>query len=717
MLYTNNDITIYRIKDKFKIIQNNIIDITDDELTSLIDNYLENIMHSDEKVIHSDMISQILWFKKDFDYSQLILRHLENYLKEKKIGIRNSIKKGVFDIETGLNNLIKNYYDKIYTSFIGNNKEIISLGLSKLYNQIITDPSLLSFLKSEISSLDKNNINSIIKLISVMKDISEVNPEIKSYNWFLFLISSSFVTIIEENNNIYYPVSENVKQIINFRKNLSLYQKIETIYSFVGKDINIIFDPIKTILFKSFIEIIKTCSMLELHYLVNNYKKTFESILAYENTKNEFTSQFLIFIIKNEKTQNFKLENFIKCYQTVKHLFPNSGKPQELINNKISEIFVDEKSQKYLLDIITQNINIHYKTFDNNNFETNSIYLLHILNESRDILCFCLYIKNKDIFIEKYNRMLINRILHKPNMTIERIYYSLLYQTFGVIQTYKTNKILTDMENTLEDRKKFSNIINTIKQNDTSNLPNKPTCYNIIDKMTVTTTSYDNWDINQTEGVVNDSILNSFKSNSIITSLMDLYNKFYKSTYINKRKLNWYLHFGEIVFNFNEIEFKMLPIQFIILEYIHKTPDVVKEDLINFPLLIGYNINFKKSIISSLLLGKIIKIENNKIKINTEIDNITTNYIDLFFTSSGYIDIWNNRREQELQLSREEVLSSCITHFLKKESCNKTDLYYKIKKSIDLFDFNIEFLDKVINDMIEKDYIKYNDDKIEKIIW
>ena len=192
MLYTNNDITIYRIKDKFKIIQNNIIDITDDELTSLIDNYLENIMHSDEKVIHSDMISQILWFKKDFDYSQLILRHLENYLKEKKIGIRNSIKKGVFDIETGLNNLIKNYYDKIYTSFIGNNKEIISLGLSKLYNQIITDPSLLSFLKSEISSLDKNNINSIIKLISVMKDISEVNPEIKSYNWFLFLISSSF---------------------------------------------------------------------------------------------------------------------------------------------------------------------------------------------------------------------------------------------------------------------------------------------------------------------------------------------------------------------------------------------------------------------------------------------------------------------------------------------------------------------------------------------
>jgi len=717
MLHTNNDITRCEIKDKFNIIQNNIIDITDDELTSLIDNYFENIMHSNEKVIHSDIISQILWFKKDFNYSQIILRHLENYLKEKKIGIRNSIKKGVFDIETGLNNLIKNYYDKIYaSSILCNNDSIISLGLSKLYNQIITDPSLLTFLKSEISTIDENNINSIVKLITVIKKISEFNPEIKSYNWFLFLISSSFVTIIEENNNIYYPVPERIRHIINFRKNLSLYQKITTLYSFVGKDIDIILDTIKNVLFKSFIEIIKTCSMSELHYLVNNYKKTFESILAPENTKNEFTSQFLIFIIKNEKNKNFKLENFIKCYQTVKNLLSNSGKPQELINNKISEIFSNEKSQEYLLDIITQNINIQYKICNSNYLANQSVYL-RILNDSQNIFCFCSNIINKDIFIEKYNRMLINRILHNPNMVIEKNYYAFLYNNFGVTQTYKTFKIITDMENTLEDRKNFSKIINTIKQNDTLNNSIKMICYDIIDKMSVITSSYNNWDINQTEGVVNNSILNSFESNSIIISLIDLYNNFYKSTYANKKKLNWYLHFGEIVFIFNEIEFKMLPIQFIILEHIHNMQEIVKEDLINFPLLIGYNINFKKSIISSLLLGKIIKIENNKIKINTEINNITTNYIDLFFTSSGYIDIWNNRREQELILSREEVLSSWITHFLKKESSDKTDLYYKIKKSIDLFDFNIEFLDKVINDMIEKDYIKYNDDKLEKIIW
>ena len=280
----DNKVT-HKINDKFNIIQNDIEYITNEKLTSLIDNYFENIMYSNEKVIHSDLISQILWFRKDFDYSQIILRHLENYLKEKKKAIRNSIKKGVFEIESGLNSLIKNYFDKIYTSviFVSNNKKIISFGLSQLYNQIITDPSLLVFLKAEISSLDENNVNSIIKLTSVMKTISEVNPDIKSYYWFLFLISSSFETVVEENNNISYPVPENYKHLINFRKNLSLYQKIETIYSFVGSDIVFILNNIVTSLFGTFIEIMKTCSILELQYLVNNYKKVFESIFAHQH--------------------------------------------------------------------------------------------------------------------------------------------------------------------------------------------------------------------------------------------------------------------------------------------------------------------------------------------------------------------------------------------------------------------------------------------------
>ena len=773
--FNDDNKVIYKITDKFNIIQNDIEYITNDELTSLIDNYFENIIYSNGKVIHSDLISQILWFRKDFDYSQIILRHLENYLKEKKIAIRNSIKKGVFDIESGLNSLIKNYFDKIYTSiiFVSDNKNIISFGLTQLYNQIITDPPLLVFLKAEISSLDENNVNSIIKLTSVMKTISDVNPDIKSYNWFLFLISSSFGTVIEENNNISYPVPENHKQIINFRKNLSLYQKIQTIYSFVGNDIHIILNNIVTSLFVTFIKIMKTCSILELYYLVNNYKKVFESIFSHENIliqnkniKDIFTNQFLIFIVRIEKEKNIKLENIVKCFQTVYKLFTPSGISRDFIIQKISGIFSNESSQNYLLNIINRNINtntnininINININTNTNTNTNTKEILDIinqgintkikekLNDSCNIISFCAIISNKDIFIERYNKMLINRILYKPNILNERAYYKILEYGFGTKLTYKTNKILTDMESTLQDKEEFNKVIDSIKNQNKvltdmeSTLQDKEEfnkvidsiknqnkvlknlvssrCYDFINKMNVITSSYNNWDINQIEGIIGDDILTNFKSNYIIANMMEIYNKFYEFRYENKRKLNWYPHFGEIVFDFNEIEFKMLPIQFMILEHINKIKEIHKDDLINFPILFGYNNHFIKSIISSLLLGQIIKLDENKIKINLDnTTNITTNYIDLFFTSSGYTDIWNNRREQELVVSREEVLSSWINHFLKKESYNKTDLFYKIKKSIDLFDFNIDFLDKVINDMIIKDYIKYNGDKIEKIIW
>jgi hypothetical protein len=274
------------------------------------------------------------------------------------------------------------------------------------------------------------------------------------------------------------------------------------------------------------------------------------------------------------------------------------------------------------------------------------------------------------------------------------------------------------MEYTLQDRENFIKIADIIKKE------NKPyqhsigyKCDDIVNVMNIVTSSYNNWDVNQTEGIVGGDVLTNFKSDYILTNMMYVYSKFYESRYENKRKLNWYPHFGEIVFDFNGTEFKMLPIQFMILEHIHKMNEISKEDLINFHIFAGYNEHFRKSIVSSLLLGGIIKLSESKFKINSDITKVTTNYVDLFFTSSAYADIWNARREKELVLSREEVLSTWINHFVKKEPIDKIGLFSKIKKSMDLFDFTSEFLDKVINDMIKKDYIRYNEEKLEKIVW
>ena len=692
------------MEDKFAIIQNDISNLSNDELISKLDNYFENLfLNSNQRVFHIDLILQIIRFRKDIDVSEIILRHLDNYLKEKKISIRNSIKKGNFEIDSGLNSLIKNYFDKINIcySFISDNQKIMSYGLSQLYHKIITDPSLLTFLTYEISSLEESNINSIKKLTTVMKKISIVNPDIKSYQWFLFLIASSIRTIMDKNINKTYPISnENYQQIINFKENLSLYQKVETFYSYIGNDIRIITNSIISILFDSFIKIMNSCSLLELYYLIEYNKNIFETIFKYDTDLNhQFTNQLFVFIIRIEENKQINLKNFIKCFQTIHDLLLPSGNSRDIINMHISDIFSNENSQKLLLDTI--NINI----------------ITNKINDLSNILYFCSNIKNKDIFIEKYNHMLINRLIYKPNILIERKYYDVLQYIFGDKLLYKTNKILIDIECTIHDKENFIKLSDVIKKENKPYQDLNGYNYDIVNIMNVITSSYNNWDANYSEGIIPNDFLKKYKNAYILLNMMYIYSEFYKLRYENKRKLNWYPHFGEIVFDFNGIEFKMLPIQFIILEHIYKVNKISKNDLINFQIFSGYNEHFKKSIVSSLLLGGIIILEDSNIKINSDISKITTNYIDLFFTSSGYADIWNIRRENELILSREEVLSTWINHFLKKELLEKIELMSKIKKSMDLFEFNIDFLDNVINDMITKDYIKYNKEKLEKIIY
>ena len=692
------------MEDKFAIIQNDICNLSNDELISKLDNYFENLfLDSNQRIFHNDLIIQIIHFRKDIDVSEIILRHLDNYLKEKKLAIRNSIKKGNFEIDSGLNNLIKSYFDKINicSYFILDNKKIMSYGLSQLYHKIITDPSLLTFLIYELSSLEKSNINSIKKLTTVMKKISIVNPDTKSYQWFLFIIASSIKTIMDKNINKTYPISnENYQQIINFKENLSLYQKVETFYSYVGIDIRIITDSITGIIWSSFIKIMNSCSSLELYYLIEYNKNILKTIIA-TDLNHSFTNQLFIFIIlQEEKHKNLiNLKNFIKCFQTIHELVLPSGNSRDKINAKISEIFSNEDSQNVLLETINKTI------------------LTEKINNLYDILYFCSNIKNKDIFIEKYNRMLINRLLHKPNIYIERKYYEVLYNIFGDKLLYKTNKILTDIEYTIEDKGNFIKLSDNIKKENKIFQDSVGYNYNIVTVMNVVTSSYNNWDINYSEGIILDNFVKKYNNDYILLNMMYVYSEFYKLRYKNKRKLNWYPHFGEIIFDFNEIEFKMLPIQFILLEHIYKVTIISKNELINFQIFSGYNEHFKKSIVSSLLLGGIIILEDDNIKINSNTSKIASNYIDLFFTSSSYADIWSVNREKELILSREEVLSSCINHFLKKESLEKIELMFKIKKSMDLFEFTIDFLDNVIVDMCNKKYIKYNQEKLEKIIW
>jgi len=703
------------LRDKFKIINDDISKISDEELTELLDNYFENLLVSGEKVIHPDLLSQIFWFKKNFDSTNLIIKHLDNYLKQKKTSIRTNIKKGNFEIDTGLNKLIETYCENIdiFSTYVHDKDKVVKLSLTKLYEQIISDPALISYLKSEVSQLDDSNQRDLMKLSVVLKKISMINPELKSYQWFLFLISSSLSTVAEESNSQSYPVPERFQRIINFRKVLSFYEQVEKYYKFVNTDVNIVLTGITTILLKDLIEIMNTCTIKELISLIHNYKPVLEKIfvnstimLEGKNIKDLFTVHFFMFLEKLDKSkQKIDLDVLINCFQEVNSLLNANGNSRDIINNKLSQIFSNEDSQNYLLEKINQSILTVEDKVDE------SIY---------GILSMCSNIREKDKFVEKYNRYLVNRILFKPNIQVERNFYNILQSKFNDRLVAKTNKIITDMEYTLSDRENFGNVLSSglsISLDTTNKGYDLTKMKSNLSKLSVVTTSFNNWDINQQEGILSYETISKNKNQYQLIDTLYTYDKFYQKRYNSKRKLNWYPHFGEVTFTYLNKDIMMLPVQFIVLEHIQKEKTVNKDNMMKSEILSGYNENFRKSVITSLIIGGIVTATQNNLSVSSNIEKISSDFITLFFNSTNYAEVWDKRREEELVMNRKDVLSACANHYVKQSSVTIDALYDKIKVTMTLFDFTKVDLQEVVDMMVSKDYFAINDTVITKLLW
>jgi len=682
--------------DKFNIIENPIKDIYKQDIIPLIDNYLENLLVCDEKIIHPDFFLSLSFFKIDIDYNKLIIKHLENYLKQKKLSIRSNIKKGNFELEI-LIKLIENYSDKIKKIYqISNDPIIKKIASSQLYEEIILENSLNSFLKSELSTVDESKLKTVNLLINKMKDIQENNPETKSYQWFLFLIASSLCSTVEENFNKKLPISEDYQNIINFSTNANFCNKIYNFYkdSPASKEINIIICSSVKLLIEKLIDIFNTCTLNQINKVKKVNYETFDIIinklnLPFENKliRDIITSKFFIIIDQQIKDFNNKitlLNELTECFQIFEKIINNSSTTRDIIDLKISTIFSNESTQNYLIETI------------HNNIIKNDIDDQILIN----ILGFCSGIKDKDKLIDKYNRFLILRILNKPKIMIEKLYLSILNDKFGDKLLFKTNKIITDMENSVKDNSNFKEL--ELKD---------------FDKLNVLTTSYNNWDINQQEGLLVVTHEDSLGSN--LYKHLQIYEDFYTKRYANKRKLYWYPHFGEITFDYLGKEIKMLPIQFLILEYVFANNNILtKDNLINAKFLSNYNLSFKQSLISSLVFGRILVIKET-ISVYKTVLNISSDFINIFFSTTDYGNIWENKRQEELIMNRQDVISSQINHFLKKNSLNKEDLFTMVCENIKVFDCkdSKELFNKTIDYMIDKDYIKYNDTMLEKLFY
>lgn len=675
--------------DKFHIIENQIENVSKDELVSLLNNYIENIFLSDEKVLISDLITQILYFKNDINFNNIMINHFTEFLKQKKNFVRNSIKKGNFEMEH-LIKLIDNFNQKfVKFDYLENTNYIKMKSKERLFEEILSDPSIINFLKNELCDISDNNKKTYIALFDIVKDISTYSGS-ESYFWFLFLVSSCMEKTIEEISNKSLPVPKTYENLLHFISLLTYFKNMMDFFSFVTYDVDKIYYNCISHFYNMVKVIFENNSINEIITVFDNNLDIIKKIVSIPNLKyndkniKDFLSLQLVNFIntkltKNEDNSFNTIYNLGQLLNIFNNLLDNYPYAQNLINVKISDFFLKEENQNILIE------SIHQKILEGSE-----------LNEFIGYFNFV----DKDRLIAKYNRKLIERLLHKPNIEQEKKYCNIIGEKLNEKLLFKTNKIIDDVE-------KNKNVVDNLKS---IKLPD----WFDNENVNFMTMSYGNWDIDQNEGLNKTDII----SNYSIGRYMTVYDNFYNQKYENRRKLYWQLHFGEAIIRYHEKRIKLMPIQLYILEYIFEKKSINKDELMSVEFLKGYNDNFRKSLISSLILGGILKISDNNITINPDTENISSDYIDIFFTTSNYGEILEKMREENLMLSREDILSANINHYVKQNPTHKKELYEIIKRKLSVFFFlENNFYEKVITSMIDKEYIRIDDEIISKILW
>ena len=125
---------------------------------------------------------------------------------------------------------------------------IYKLGICLLYEHLLTQPSLINFLQKEMAELNETKKLGIMKICKFIKIISDYNPTLKIYQWFLLIISSSLNIVMENTNNNIYPVPEKYQIMYNFNSNMEFFIKAIDYYEFLKPDTHIIGNKISNMI-------------------------------------------------------------------------------------------------------------------------------------------------------------------------------------------------------------------------------------------------------------------------------------------------------------------------------------------------------------------------------------------------------------------------------------------------------------------------------------
>jgi hypothetical protein len=682
--------------DKFGIIENHLAHEDKKKVASKIENYFENLLNSDIRVLIPDYINQVIWFEginaDDFTINMDV--HIKNYLIQRRNNMRTFIKKENFEF-SNLNKFLKNFITKLEylnTMMKSQENKVVKEGIRQLTNLIISDSLIMLFIEEQVILFDKNLKTEIETLLNLTKTLGKYDS------------NETFVKMLKTIGNVFkkhlvnmeeYPLPENIKRIQKLSDNIKFCTTVKAYYKFVGDEFKVFGLPLIHLIIENLTDIIHSNTLEEIEFTFENIWLDFSKIVL----DNQFDG-------KEELVSNLSKE--IVCL--IDKVLKQSGESNvfKLINIlKYVDQLVDKQDCK---DIINQKIATSLSSEDlleQIHSTVNDLISENKSTEALKLLKFVSNVKDKDVFISKYYQFLIKRLMDTISkfeiksskndsskftsyIECEKHILEFLKLKFGDKLCYKINKVIIDTELSYDDNLNFD----------------KLTAGTFDNKMTVITTSFSNWDVNQTEGIVTNKIVETIKQTQLGKHLRN-YLHYYELRYSNKRIINWFPHFGEVSVTYLNQDLLMLPIQFMVVEMFNDSERVAITQIQSANFFSNYTEKFRSDIIGSLVAAGLFKIQGDTMVLMSS-GIFKSNLIEVFFTSSDYSSIWDQQRREELCHTREEVTNAVINTVIKNNNNGLTfdELFNLVKSRIQVFELDQTVFIKSVEYMCKSDYIK-----------
>lgn len=400
-----------------------------------------------------------------------------------------------------------------------------------------------------------------------------------------------------------------------------------------------------------------------LEYLKNNYKKI-NTLLSLDIPEGKKIQESLLFYRPHTFSE---LYDFINIICNI-----NIDNKTSIIDNfiKLHKNLINEDDISLLVDKINNNIINKRSNKANYEFIKNVKY-------------------NQDIVIAYNSASLMKRWIYYDDFdfSYEEKEYNLMLKILPKNILYKYTKVFTDIRN-----------------NENNNIPY------LYNEMKTKLISKSIWNLDYSKG-------GYYKSR--VFDLHHIVDDNFVPVGTEERRYNILLHLGEIITDFKTnkgtFEIRMLPLHY----HIINNPNDFVTNLHNYdpkffkkPKL--YETDYLNKIFNQLVQNNILEMTNATpegcFQINKDYDGGDLDLIELLDEYEENDSIIKTMMK-EVSLERKEIIMANVNSFLKKYDyyVKKIDVYKNVNETLKVyFDVEQEYFDNIINEMVNKEYICYD---------